>query len=57
LLLEFINAFFARWDGRPYELNGNALLIMFGLLQFGECFQDGIACCDNPAPLQGTSFR
>ena len=38
LLLIVVNEVFARWDGKTLELTGNMILILLGLLQFGEYF-------------------
>ena len=38
LIIILVNAVFARWDGKTLKLTGEVVLIMFGLLQFGEYF-------------------
>ncbi|WP_312692492.1 hypothetical protein [Caproiciproducens sp.] len=36
LILVLFNAIFAHWNGKSLELTGELVLIMFGILQFGE---------------------
>lgn len=38
LMMVFINAVIAYWNGKSLELTGKLVLIMFGILQFGEYF-------------------